>query len=111
MPRAEVEARRIRAETGASVEHVAARLGAEVVFGPMPRDLYRDGERTVIGVNSVHAPARQRFTITHEVGHLVLHAGRPVVPRHLQSRARTGARRRPRPILRSGAGDRLRRQR
>ena len=92
MPKAEVEARRIRAETGASdlpidVERVAARLGAEVVFEPMSRDLsgllYRDGERTVIGVNSVHAPARQRFTIAHEVGHLVLHAGRPVVLDHV----------------------------
>ena len=92
MPEAEVEARRIRAETGASdlpidVKRVAARLGAEVVFEPMSRDLsgllYRDGERTVIGVNSVHAPARQRFTIAHEVGHLVLHAGRPVVLDHV----------------------------
>ena len=93
MPKAEVEARRVRAETGASdlpidVERIAAQLGADVVFGsPMSRDLsgllYRDGERTVIGVNSVHAPARQRFTIAHEVGHLVLHAGRPVVLDHV----------------------------
>lgn len=28
---------------------------------------------TVIGVNSLHHPNRQRFTIAHEIGHFVLH--------------------------------------
>lgn len=27
----------------------------------------------VIGVNSVDAPVRQRFTIAHEIGHFILH--------------------------------------
>ena len=28
----------------------------------------------IIGVNSRHAPSRKRFTIAHELGHLLLHA-------------------------------------
>ena len=32
----------------------------------------KDGE-AIIGVNSLHHPNRQRFTIAHEIGHLVLH--------------------------------------
>ena len=32
----------------------------------------KDG-RAVIGVNSLDAPTRRRFTIAHEIGHLVLH--------------------------------------
>jgi len=35
--------------------------------------LYREGDQAVIGVNKDHAPVRQRFTIAHEVGHLLLH--------------------------------------
>jgi Zn-dependent peptidase ImmA (M78 family) len=30
--------------------------------------------REIIGVNSLHPPVRQRFTIAHELGHAVLHA-------------------------------------
>ena len=33
----------------------------------------RDGS-AVIGINSCHSPQRQRFTIAHEIGHLLLHA-------------------------------------
>jgi Zn-dependent peptidase ImmA (M78 family) len=40
--------------------------------------LVRDGERKVVVVNAKHAPARQRFTIAHEIGHLVLHPGQEV---------------------------------
>ena len=38
--------------------------------------LFRDKARgiAVIGVNSKHSETRQRFTIAHEIGHLVLHA-------------------------------------
>lgn len=35
--------------------------------------LYREGDRRVIIVNSGHGSERQRFTIAHEIGHLVLH--------------------------------------
>lgn len=39
--------------------------------------LYRNAARgkAVIGVNSAQHPNRQRFTIAHELGHLLLHAG------------------------------------
>lgn len=30
--------------------------------------------QAVIGVNETHAPVRQRFTIAHELGHLLLHS-------------------------------------
>jgi Zn-dependent peptidase ImmA (M78 family) len=39
--------------------------------------LYRNASkrRPVIGVNIAHHPNRQRFTIAHELGHFLLHAG------------------------------------
>jgi Zn-dependent peptidase ImmA (M78 family) len=40
--------------------------------------LYRDGDIQIIGVNSLHHPHRKRFTIAHEIGHLILHKGRAV---------------------------------
>ncbi len=62
------------------VEKIASNLGIQVVKSPLPDDmsglLYRekDGKHTVIGVNSMHAPVRQRFTIAHEIGHFHLHS-------------------------------------
>jgi Zn-dependent peptidase ImmA (M78 family) len=35
--------------------------------------VYREGEQPVIGINTKHALARQRFTMAHELGHLLLH--------------------------------------
>jgi|SRR5437899_8810908 len=59
------------------VEDVARDLGAVIRFQPYEDNisgvLYRDESNTIIGVNSLHHPNRQRFTIAHEVGHLVLH--------------------------------------
>ena len=60
-----------------SVERVAKSLGAQVRFSPLDEELsgmiyIRDGT-PIIGVNARHAPNRQRFTIAHEIGHLVLH--------------------------------------
>jgi Zn-dependent peptidase ImmA (M78 family) len=60
------------------VEKLAASLGAEIVLqwfdgeisGMVHRN--RDGS-AVIGVNSRHTSNRQRFTIAHEIGHLLLH--------------------------------------
>ncbi|MEQ9163174.1 MAG: ImmA/IrrE family metallo-endopeptidase, partial [Ilumatobacter fluminis] len=37
----------------------------------------------VIVVNGQHADVRQRFTIAHELGHFLLHRGRPVIVDHL----------------------------
>lgn len=65
-----------------AVEKIARAQGAQVTYevfdGQVSGMLIRDEERTIIGVNSTHAPVRQRFTIAHEIGHLVMHKGRPV---------------------------------
>lgn len=61
------------------VVKIAKRLGAQVrlsrasddLSGFMLRD---DGTgQVVIGVNAEHPPPRRRFTIAHELGHLLLH--------------------------------------
>jgi Zn-dependent peptidase ImmA (M78 family) len=61
------------------VEDVARHLGADVRFSPFEGELagmlVRSTDRAVIGVNSRHHVNRQRFTIAHECGHLLLHAG------------------------------------
>jgi Zn-dependent peptidase ImmA (M78 family) len=38
------------------------------------------GERGAIGYNSTHARVRQRFTISHEIAHFLLHAKRGEKP-------------------------------
>ncbi|MFD6988099.1 ImmA/IrrE family metallo-endopeptidase [Streptomyces sp. NPDC059943] len=40
--------------------------------------LRKDGS-CVIGVNEIHSRERQRFTVAHELGHLRLHEGRPLI--------------------------------
>lgn len=42
----------------------------------------RDGQTRIIGVNSATSPRRQRFTIAHEMGHLDLHQGTPLIVDH-----------------------------
>jgi Zn-dependent peptidase ImmA (M78 family) len=59
------------------VEKIAKLLGAVVRFSPLDAELsgmvyIKDGV-PVIGVNALHHPNRQRFTIAHEIGHLVMH--------------------------------------
>ena len=59
------------------VERVARHLGATVRYSPFDGDIsgiihIKDGI-PIIGVNSLHPPNRQRFTVAHECGHLVLH--------------------------------------
>lgn len=59
------------------VDRIARELGVRVQFAPFDNDLsgmahIRDGV-VVVGVNSLHAPNRQRFTLAHEIGHVVLH--------------------------------------
>ena len=62
-----------------SVETIAKRMQAKLSFEPFEGQddisgiLYRDGENTVIGINSAHPDTRQRFSIAHELGHLLLH--------------------------------------
>jgi Zn-dependent peptidase ImmA (M78 family) len=86
---AEAEAERVLRETGRAgevptdIEAVAEHLGARVIRERLDRDvsglLLRDGDSVMIGVNDLHAARRQRFTVAHEVAHLVLHKGRPLV--------------------------------
>jgi Zn-dependent peptidase ImmA (M78 family) len=59
------------------VKRIARHLGAEIRFLPFDGEIsgmiYIKEGVPIIGVNSLHPPNRQRFTIGHECGHLVLH--------------------------------------
>lgn len=62
------------------VEDIARALGAEIRYSPFEGELAGmlvrgDDDQVVIGVNSLHHPNRQRFTIAHECAHLRLHEG------------------------------------
>jgi Zn-dependent peptidase ImmA (M78 family) len=91
---AEAEAERVLRESGhlgdipIDIENVARSRGAQVIRERLDRDvsglLFRDGDSVVIGVNDLHAARRQRFTVAHEVAHLVLHKGRPLVLDHVR---------------------------
>jgi Zn-dependent peptidase ImmA (M78 family) len=59
------------------VEKIAKALGAQVRFAAFDDELsgmvhIKDGV-AIIGINALHHPNRQRFTIAHELGHLQLH--------------------------------------
>jgi Zn-dependent peptidase ImmA (M78 family) len=64
------------------IEDLARSLGIRVHYEPFDGDLsgilLRDEDRTIIGINSRHASVRQRFTVAHELGHFLLHAGNKV---------------------------------
>lgn len=59
------------------VDRIAKSLGAILRFSPLDEELsgmiHIKDNVPIIGVNSLHHPHRQRFTIAHEIGHLVLH--------------------------------------
>lgn len=59
------------------VEKIAALLGAQIVRSGFEQEvsglLVRRGKSAIIGVNNRQADVRQRFTIAHEIGHLVMH--------------------------------------
>jgi Zn-dependent peptidase ImmA (M78 family) len=63
------------------VDRIAKGLGAQLRFSPLDEELsgmiFISGYTPIIGVNSLHHPNRQRFSIAHEIGHLVLH--RPLI--------------------------------
>lgn len=65
------------ADPAVPIHELAEKLGAEIREEPGDPDLsgmlFRDGRSIVIGVNTTHHVNRQRFTIAHEIGHLVLH--------------------------------------
>lgn len=64
------------------VEMIARQIGASIHYEPFEGDIsgmvYRNKDRVIIGVNSLHHPNRQRFTIAHEIGHVLLHKGTEV---------------------------------
>lgn len=61
------------------VDLIAKNLDVEIVYeiteDSLSGFLFKEEEnqRTIIGVNASHHPNRQRFTIAHEIGHLLLH--------------------------------------
>jgi Zn-dependent peptidase ImmA (M78 family) len=55
-----------------------ARIARHRFEGPESGFALRDGNRWIIGVNIQTSRRRQRFTIAHELGHLLLHKGRPL---------------------------------
>src|SRR5438093_13625316 len=61
----------------APLEKIAKALGAQVRFAPFDDELsgmiYIKAGLPIIGVNALHHPNRQRFTVAHELGHLELH--------------------------------------
>lgn len=78
-----LEKQRIKSAS-VKVERIARTLGAEVKREPADDNLsgflFRDvaARRAIIGVNSTHSANRQRFTIAHEIGHLLLHKGEQI---------------------------------
>lgn len=64
----------------APVERIAKALGAQLRFSPLDEELsgmiyVKDGT-PIVGINALHHPNRQRFTIAHECGHLIFHKAR-----------------------------------
>lgn len=59
------------------LERIARAEGANVRYVPLDQELsglvYIKQDVPFIGVNALHHPNRQRFTIAHELGHLILH--------------------------------------
>ena len=72
------------------VERLARLLGARLRFSPLDEELsgmiYIKGVTPIIGVNSHHHPNRQRFTIAHEIGHLLLHRDQIIDQVHIDKR-------------------------
>ena len=93
MARPETEAARLRArlsqdEVPVPVERIAELLGVPVVLETLDRNvsglLLRQGDAKAIGVNAAHPRVRQRFTVAHELGHLLLHPGRDLILDHVR---------------------------
>lgn len=70
---------RIRRNPPIDVEEAAKNLGITILRNKLEGDVsgylfISKGHPPIIGVNSVHGPERQRFTIGHELGHFLIHA-------------------------------------
>ncbi len=59
------------------VTRIAKALGIQLRFSPLDVELsgmiYMRETVPIVGVNSLHHPSRQRFTLAHECGHFLLH--------------------------------------
>jgi Zn-dependent peptidase ImmA (M78 family) len=66
------------------VEQAVERLGGTLEFGCLDSKvealIQKDGERFKIVVRDTNPPARNRFSVAHELGHLFLHMGYLVDP-------------------------------
>ena len=80
-------------EPAVNVEKLARLAGATVLLvhykGELAGSVIRLPGKIIIGVNAEQPPNRQRFTIAHELGHLLLHEGKQV---HLDERLRVNLR-------------------
>jgi Zn-dependent peptidase ImmA (M78 family) len=69
------------------VRQLAKLAGATLRSGDLPDNLsgflLRQAGGAVIGVNADHAETRQRFTIAHEIGHLLLHPDQSYLDRKI----------------------------
>ena len=59
------------------IGRIAKSLGVRVEYAPLDSELsglahIRDGV-SIVGINALHAPNRQRFTLAHELAHVRLH--------------------------------------
>jgi len=75
-------------------ERLATLLSARIVLQPFSGEfsgvVHRNSDGSaVIGINSSHSPGRQRFTIAHEIGHLLLHTDKSL---HIDERFPIGLR-------------------
>jgi len=70
-----------------NVDGLAIDLGVTILKDELDPEvsglLYRRPNSTVIAVNRDHAKTRRRFTVAHELGHLRLHDGRPLIVDHV----------------------------
>jgi len=75
-------------EAPVPIEELVSKLGGEITYAPyddgeLSGMLFRDKSRIVIGINSTHHPNRQRFTIGHELGHMLLHKTKKEIDTHI----------------------------
>jgi Zn-dependent peptidase ImmA (M78 family) len=92
LPRADAVAAELLRAAGVvdppvDVEWLARQQGARVIPEELDSEvsgvLYREPDNVIIAVNRHHAATRRRFTVAHELGHLLLHQGRPVIVDHV----------------------------